>query len=89
MRVSTSIQTVSALTATARHIAGTYGNFSMLELSIVTDDGTDLKFDLFLPNSATQAEMAEIYARHINAAALEVASLGAIDIQTVVEGEAA
>jgi hypothetical protein len=88
MRISTSIQTVAALTASARHIAGTYGNFSILELTISTTEATELRFDLFLPK-ASDAIVAEIYARHINAAALEAAALTAIPVETVVEGEAA
>jgi hypothetical protein len=89
MRISTSIQTISALTASARHIDGTYGRFSILELTISTTEAAELRFDLFLPATARQAEVAEIYARAINAAALEAAALDAIPVETVVEGEAA
>jgi hypothetical protein len=88
MRISTSIQTVAALTASARHIAGTYGQFSIVTLSVVTTDGEELLYDLFLPK-ASDAIVAEIYARHINAAALEAAALTAVPVETVVEGEAA
>ena len=88
MRISTSIQTVAALTASARHIAGSMGPFSIITLTVVTTDGEELQVDLFLP-APHDAQTAEIYARHINAAALEVAALTAVPVETVVEGEAA
>lgn len=84
MRISTSIQTVAALTASARHIAGTYGNFSIVELTISTTESQEFRYDLFLPTPHS-AEMAEIYARHINAAALEAAALTAVPVETVEE----
>jgi hypothetical protein len=89
MRISTSIQTVAALTGSARHVAGTYGPFSLLELSITSTKGDTVNYDLFLPDGPHAAQSAEIYARHINAAALEVAALTAVPVETVVEGEAA
>lgn len=85
MRISTSIQTVAALDATARHIDGTYGRFSILTLTICTTEGHEFGYDLFLPASARQAEVAEIYARHINAAAMEAGALTAAPVETVEE----
>lgn len=85
MYIRNSLQHVAAITAEARHIVGTAGQFSTIDLTIVGSDGQEVGFDLFVAHGPHAAKIADIYARAITAAALEAAALSAIPVETVEE----
>lgn len=86
MRISTCIQGVAAITADARHIKGTYGPFSLIELSITDSAGETARYDLMFDQKGELGQkIADIYAAALNEAAIKAAALTAVPVETVVE----